>query len=117
MLPEQAKASEISSVDFKAIQEGDLSKNILLKDGDTIFVPPAKAFFILGEVKKPGRYKLRRGMSVIQAISTAGGLTDKAAAKKTKVLRRRGKARKEFRVDLNSPVQPQDTIIVPESFF
>lgn len=117
VLPKEAKTGEIIAVDLKAIQQGDLAKNILLQDGDTVFVPKAEFFFVMGEVKKPGRYKIERDTTVLKAISTAGGLTEKAASKRTKVLREIGGVKQEVRVGLNDPVQAQDTIIVPESFF
>lgn len=117
ILPQEAGTGETITVDLKAIQQGDLTKNILLQDGDTVFVPRAESFFVMGEVKKPGRYKLERDMTVLKAISTAGGFTEKAASKRTKVLREIGGVKQEVRIGLNSPVQAQDTIIVPESFF
>lgn len=117
ILPQEAGTGETMTVDLKAIQQGDLTKNILLQDGDTVFVPRAESFFVMGEVKKPGRYKLERGTTVLKAISTAGGFTDKAASKRTRVLREIGGVKEEVRIELNSPVQAQDTIIVPESFF
>ena len=41
--------------------------------GDTIYVPPAGYFFISGQVARPGRYRLERGMTVEQAITLASG--------------------------------------------
>lgn len=117
MSPAEAKSGEISTVDLRAIQKGDLSQNILLKDGDTVFVPRAEVFFVMGEVNKPGRYKLERGTTVLKAVSTAGGLTERANLKKTKLLREVSGVKKEFQVNVNSLVRPQDTIIVPRRFF
>lgn len=117
LLPEEAKAGEVTSVDMRTIRGGDLSKDILLRDGDTIFVPKAEVFFVLGQVNKPGRYRLERGMTLLQAISVAGGLTAKASSSRIKVLREVNSVKKEFGIGLNSPVLPQDTIIIPERFF
>ncbi|MEE8449964.1 MAG: hypothetical protein V3S39_10070 [Thermodesulfobacteriota bacterium] len=66
MSPKEARRGEIIVVDLRAIQQGDLSRNILLEDGDTVFVPRAEVFFVMGEVRKPGRYKLERGATLLR---------------------------------------------------
>jgi polysaccharide export outer membrane protein len=44
--------------------------------------------YIVGEVRSPGSYELRKGWTVIEAIAQAGGVTDKAALTKASVIRR-----------------------------
>jgi protein involved in polysaccharide export with SLBB domain len=51
------------------------------------------------------------------AISLGGGLTEKAAPGRTRIKREENGEKKEFRVTMDTPVRPNDTIIVPESFF
>ena len=43
--------------------------------------------FVLGEVAKPGKYQLKSYITVLQAISMAGGFTDYAKKNKLQVLR------------------------------
>ena len=43
---------------MRKIQAGDVKENILLQNGDMMFVPKASAFFVLGEVNKPGTFPL-----------------------------------------------------------
>jgi polysaccharide export outer membrane protein len=43
--------------------------------------------FVLGEVAKPGRYQLKSYITVLQAISTAGGFTDYAKRNKLQIVR------------------------------
>jgi polysaccharide export outer membrane protein len=114
---EDARKDEISSINMKKLLEGDLSQNILLEPYDTVYVPKAEFFFASGEVKHPGKFVLEKGMTVLKAIATAGGKTDKAAIKRTKIIRVKGGEKKEFRVGLDDPVMPEDIIVVPESFF
>ena len=56
-------------------------------------------------------------MNVLMAISMGGGLTPKAASKRTSIIRVIDGKETEFRVTMDTLVQPGDTIIVPESFF
>ncbi len=74
-------------------------------------------FYIFGEVKKPGRYPLEAGTTVLKAITIAEGATDKAAINKTKIVREEGGVRKEIKAKMGDLVRPEDVIIVPESFF
>lgn len=54
--------------------------------GDTVSIPPASFYFIVGEVDKPGAYMITPGMTVLQAISQ-GGKFSKIATNKVKVIR------------------------------
>ena len=114
---EDARSDEITNINMKKLLEGDLSQNILLEPYDTVYVPKAEFFFASGEVKHPGKFVLEKGMTVLKAIATAGGKTDKAAINRTRIIRVKGGEKKEFRVSLDDPVQPEDIIVVPESFF
>jgi polysaccharide export outer membrane protein len=105
------------SVDLRSALEGDLSQNIYVQNDDSIFVPKAKTFFIMGEVKKPGEYNLDAGTSVRKAISLAGGSTDKASMGRTRVIREVDGQEVEQKVALDEVVRPNDTIVVPESIF
>ena len=114
---EDARKDEITNINMKKLLEGDLSQNILLEANDTVYVPKAEFFFASGEVKHPGKFVLEKGMTVLKAIATAGGKTDKAAIKRTRIIRVKDGDKKEFRAGLDDPVMPEDIIVVPESFF
>ena len=89
----------------------------MIRDGDVIYQPKAEFFFVMGEVKKPGTYKLEEGMTVTKAISVAGGFTEKASKGKVKILREVNGKQEEHRADPNELVQAQDVVQVPQSFF
>jgi protein involved in polysaccharide export with SLBB domain len=82
----------------------------------------ARYFYVSGEVRQASKYEYPGSMSVVRAISVAGGFTD--FAKRTKVqLTHNGKVRtinvdkaiRDPRLDL--PVYPGDTINVPRRLF
>jgi polysaccharide export outer membrane protein len=102
----------------KLVEQGDLSLDIPIQNGDRIYVRKAPVFYVSGQVRKPDAYKLEQGTTIIKAIALAGGFTDKAAPTKVKIVRKvnnRDKISKQ--VNMDALVQPEDVIIVPESFF
>jgi len=117
VIPDEAKKEDIIRVDVEGLLGGRPQDNIRIEGGDTIFVPKAAYYFIFGEVKSPGSYKLRRDTTVLKAVIMAGGFTDKASKRRIKIRRKEGEKTIKVRVKVDDPVLPQDTIIVPESFF
>ncbi|HEY1473063.1 MAG TPA: polysaccharide biosynthesis/export family protein [Pseudolabrys sp.] len=74
-------------------------------------------FYVYGEVKKAGEYQYHIGLTVADAIATAGGLTYRADEHKISL--RRAGSNSEQVVSLQVPVKvyPGDNIRVGESFF
>jgi len=91
--------------------------NIVLRNEDTVFVPKAKLVYVSGHVAKPGPLRYEEGMTVLQALSLAGGVTSRGAEGRLKVIRIIDGERKQFKPKLADPVNPEDTIVVPERFF
>ncbi|RPI02076.1 MAG: periplasmic polysaccharide biosynthesis/export protein [Zetaproteobacteria bacterium] len=117
LLPGQAE-SEVLRVDLKELQSGALSQNIALRDGDTIFVSRAESIYVFGQVKNPGAYALQSAdTTVLQALSLAGGVTDRGATNRIKIVRVVKGEKQEVKVKLTDMVLPGDTIIVPERYF
>lgn len=117
VLPSEAKDAEVLHVDLTALQKGDLSNNVVLRNGDTIFIPRAEGVFVFGQVRSPGQYVVRAGTTVMQALSLAGGVTDRGALNRVQIVRIVGGQKKEIKVKLSDVVQPGDTLVVPERFF
>jgi polysaccharide export outer membrane protein len=102
----------------KMSQSGNTADDPELGGGDTIFVNRAPQFYIYGQVQRPGGYRLEKGMTVMQALATGGGITGKGTTRGI-VLHRRdpsGKV-KDSRVSLDSELQDQDVLDVKESMF
>jgi polysaccharide export outer membrane protein len=110
-LPNQTDA-EIIRVSLREIEDGRLSRNLTIRDGDTIFVPKAERFFVTGMVRNPGSYVLDRNMTVLQAISTAGGISERGSNRRLKIVRIVDDKRKEFDAKPTDIVQAGDTIVV-----
>jgi polysaccharide export outer membrane protein len=109
---------EIIRVDLTELQAGNMALNIPLRDGDTINVPKAQSAFVSGYVKNPGAYAVEEGMTVLQVLSLAGGLTERGSDRRINVSRTVDGKNKLFKgVNLTSLVQPGDTIVVGQRIF
>jgi polysaccharide export outer membrane protein len=84
----------------------------------------SKNFYILGRVNRPGTYPLGQDMTVLQALSVAGGLGEWADKDSIRIIRRSGGREEILRFDYdkvtsgkkleqNILLEPNDTIIVP----
>ena len=109
----------IITVDLRSlVEKGDASLDVPITDGDSIYIPKARVFYINGEIKKPDAYKYTEGTTVIQAITMSGGFTDKASKGRVKIIRKvGGKEEVVEKVKMDEAVLPDDVIVVPESFF
>ena len=113
-----APEQEIIRIDLVELQAGNMALNIPLQDGDTINVPKSKQVFVSGQVKSPGAYPVEDGMTVLQVLTLAGGLTDRGSDKRITIQRTADGKRKELKsVKLTAIVEPGDTIIVGQRIF
>jgi polysaccharide biosynthesis/export protein len=115
-LPAEAGPRDQVSVSLNAALAGDPRHNVEINNGDTVFVPDL-VFYVSGQVKRPGRYSYEEGMTVLKAVTTAEGFTDKASARRTHIVRERGQGKEKVKVSLEDPVRPGDTVLVPEAWF
>jgi polysaccharide export outer membrane protein len=117
-LPAQVDGKNIVRVSLRDLENGLFSQNAELRDGDTIFVPRAESIYVFGQVKNPGAYPLQgKTTTVLQALSLAGGITDRGATGRVKIHRVVNGKEREVSVKLTDLVQAGDTIDVPERFF
>jgi polysaccharide biosynthesis/export protein len=110
--------NESVTIDLSSIIQGDSSKNVDVRGGDSIFVPKAAVVYVYGEVQKGGAYRIEPDMTVMQAISLAGGITPRGSENRLQ-LRRKGSDGKwkQGSVKLTDPVSPDDVIYVREGLF
>lgn len=113
------RGEERVEVDLSGILEGRPGAvEPSISDGDRIFVPRMEQFYVYGEVNKPGAYRYERGMTVMQALAVAGGLTDKGTERGMKIRRKRGDGVEEtLAATLSQEVQASDVLQVKESLF
>ena len=89
-----------------------------------------KTVYVLGQVKKPSSIAItpEKTMTLLEAITSAGGFTDIAAISKVKILRMENGTQKSIEVDVSQitkegnkqydvPLKPADVVFVPQSLF
>jgi len=117
LIKKQGKQRKIK-VDLVALlRNGELKNNYTLDGGDIVLVPEMDVFYIYGQVNRPGRYRLERSMTVMQAISVAGGVTSRGSESSVWLKRRDKGEIKSFNVDLTDELQVDDVIYFKESLF
>jgi polysaccharide biosynthesis/export protein len=117
VLPAAADGDNVVRVDLQELQNGVITSNTALRDGDTIFVPRAESIYVFGQVKNPGAYALQqRTTTVLQALSLAGGVTDRGSTSRIRIVRIVDGQKKEIKVTLGDIIRAGDTIIVSERF-
>ncbi len=106
------------TIQLDTLLEGqDAGQNIMVVDGDSIYIPRAAFVYVSGAVKIPGVYKMTRGLTVLKAITLAGGFTQRAAKNKVKVIRKSTDGEETLAVRMEDLMLPDDVITVPESLF
>lgn len=95
----------VASLDVNSIlQSRDPEENIEVRPYDVISVPRAQMVYVIGDVQKAGGFALadHERMTVLQALSLAGGLDRTAAPKRARILRAgaQGRDREEIPVDV-----------------
>ncbi|MCC2975218.1 SLBB domain-containing protein [Sphingomonas sp. PL-96] len=86
----------------------------VLQPGDFLFVPTPELFYIYGQVRAPGSFPIRAGMTFRQALSQGGGPND--AGTQNRIRLTRGGEQSEI-TDLDAPVQHGDVMFVRERLF
>jgi polysaccharide export outer membrane protein len=110
-------APQVIRVNLDSLQHGASAQNIVLSDGDTIFVPRAANIYVVGAVKNAGSYVIGDQMTVLQALALAGGLNERGSSRRIRVVRQSDPAKKQQKVKLSHTLQPGDTIVVGEGLF
>ena len=117
-----AAGSRMLRSNLKALLDGDARENVALESGDTIYIPKMTSFFVLGEVKRPGAFTLEKDTTVLEAITLAGGFTERSAPSVARVLRKRPDGSQEsVSLDLSGAdprardflLSEADTVLVP----
>lgn len=100
------------------VRSGDTSKNRELVGGDLVYVERAPRFYIYGEVQRPGQFKLERNMTVLQALSVGGGLTQRGTERHIRLKRRDAAGVMQIiTAKHDDMVQVDDVVYVQESLF
>lgn len=97
---------------------GGAGEDPIVQNGDTIYVDRAPMVYIYGEVQRPGAMRLERGMTLLQALATGGGLTQRGTEKGIRVHRKDAGGRVQvLQPGMDDRVQEGDVVYVRESLF
>lgn len=113
------------------VYRADPRLNLVVRPGDIIYVPAIEkvSIYVSGAVANPDLYEVPRdeAITVLKAVTLAGGLTDRAASKRIQIIRTEPDgARVTYVVNLKQIkrgkaedplLQPDDIVLVPEGFF
>jgi polysaccharide export outer membrane protein len=119
--PDSSGTLQRTPVDLKGTlntQDGAPAAFQTLRAGDSLFVPAAAQFYISGEVRTTGVLRLDSGMTVVQAIAKAGGVTERGSTRRVSIKRKN--AQGGYSVISAKPeekIQPDDVITVKERIF
>ena len=119
------RGDKILWLDLKRLLNGDLSLNIPLRRNDIVYIPDAydTTVYVLGEVNKPGVYRLTPKMSFLDALGQAGGPSLRANTDKIHLIRPSQGLNQEVALDdvlvpdrtLNVALEEGDIVYVPRS--
>ena len=97
---------------------GGTGKDMLINNGDSIWVDRQPLVYIYGEVQRPGPMRVERGMTVMQSLATGGGLTQRGTQKGIRIHRRVADGKVQVMEPmLDDKVQDGDVVYVRESLF
>ena len=97
---------------------GGTGKDMLINNGDSIWVDRQPLVYIYGEVQRPGPMRVERGMTVMQSLATGGGLTQRGTQKGIRIHRKATDGKVQVvEPMLDDKVQDGDVVYVRESLF
>jgi protein involved in polysaccharide export with SLBB domain len=101
--------------------EGAIAENlrgrVLRNPRVSVTIDEYRPFYVEGQVGRPGAYPYQPGLNVRKAVTIGGGFRERAAFDKIFLVREADRTNTRYRVNLNSPVRPGDTVTVEESLF
>ena len=108
-----------TEIDLPALfADSNRSQDLLIQNGDTVWVDRQPQVYIYGEVQRPGPLRLERGMTLMQALAAGGGLTQRGTERGIKVHRRNGGGQVQvLQPAMQERMQDGDVVFVRESLF
>lgn len=111
------RASGLTTKQLERSITSALAKGIVRDPRVNVEVALYRPYYILGEVKKSGEYPYRLGLTVMDAVASAGGFTYRANEGKVFLRRAGGGPEEAYSMDSPVAVFPGDNIRIPERFF
>ncbi len=114
--PVEARGKTVEELELE-IERRIADKSLVREPSVSAQVQKYRPFFIVGEVNRPGEYAYSPNMTVLTALSMAGGQTFRANTDRIAITRTIDGQVVSGTVALNSRVLPGDTIRVYEGWF
>lgn len=111
----RAKGRTAHDIERTLIQ--GLTGDYLIDPKVSVSILEYRDFFVNGEVKEPGGYPFKPGLTLRKAVALAGGLTERASESKITVIREAGADKSTFKGSMDTPIMPGDIITIEQSFF
>lgn len=111
------KATGLTIEKLKASLVKKLSPDYLLNPDVNVQIVSYRGFFIRGEVKSPGAYAFQPGLTIAKAVSLAGGFSKHASLNKITIVSDNEGQQNKRKANLDTLIQPGDTIDIAEGFF
>lgn len=104
-------------IDFPTIFSGT-TDDMIVQNGDVVYVDRMPMVYIYGEVQRPGAFRIERGMTMMQALATAGGVTQRGTEKGIRIHRRGPDGKVQVvQPTMDDTVKDNDVVYVRESLF
>jgi polysaccharide biosynthesis/export protein len=116
----------------KLLDAGDMSGNLRLQSGDTVYIPlgtrlhqSTTKVYVQGEVRTPGVFNFQPGMTALAACIMAQGFSKYAAPNRARIIRQSKDGQIVIKIDLEAiqegeepdvPLKPGDSIHIPEAW-
>ena len=111
------RVAGMSAKDVEEVLAEQLEAGYLKNPKVTVSIVQYRNFYVSGQARNPGAFPYREGITVLKAITLAGGWTDRAVKDEAEILRVVKGKQELLPVGMEEIVMPDDIIIVPESFF
>jgi polysaccharide export outer membrane protein len=97
---------------------GGRSQDVLIQNGDVLWVDRAPMVYIYGEVQRPGPMRLERGMTLMQSLAAGGGLNQRGTEKGIRVHRKSADGKVQIiQAAMDEALKDGDVVYVKESLF
>lgn len=113
----EIRAKGLTSSEVEQLIIRGLKGDYLIDPRVTVRILEYRPFFVNGEVKRPGGYPFKAGLTLRKAIALAGGFTERASRNKMHIIRDTDKSNAPIKASLDTNVYPGDIITIDESFF
>ncbi|MGA7579028.1 MAG: polysaccharide biosynthesis/export family protein [Desulfobaccales bacterium] len=121
-----APKTETMVINLRRLMSGeDPRSNIMVRNGDVVYVPNAGTAYVLGAVKKPGLIVVKQNLTVSQAIALAGDIDPMLANYNITIMRfdehgnpiaiSANLSRIEARKEPDIPIKTNDVVVAKEN--